>query len=84
MPNRVLIIGGGVAAMRCALELRRQGYDGSPRMVSAEATPPYDRTLVSKELFSGHRVDDQRLRLTAEACATQAIAIAESPGDPRV
>ncbi len=63
MLNRVLIIGGGVAAMRCALELRRHGYDGGVRMVSAEATPPYDRTLVSKELLSGDPVNDQRLLL---------------------
>jgi NADPH-dependent 2,4-dienoyl-CoA reductase/sulfur reductase-like enzyme len=84
MPNLVLIIGGGVAAMRCTLEPRRQGYDGGLRMVSAEAIPPYDRTLVSKELLSGHPVDDQRLRLAAEACPTRAIAVAESPGVPRV
>ena len=67
MLNRVLIIGGGVAAMRCALELRRQGYEGSVRMVSAEATPPYDRTLVSKDLLSGDAVDDQRLLLQPPA-----------------
>jgi NADPH-dependent 2,4-dienoyl-CoA reductase/sulfur reductase-like enzyme len=84
MPNRVLIIGGGVAAMRCALELRGQDYDGGLRMVSAEASPPYDRTLVSKELLSGHPVDDRRLRLAADACPTRAIAIAESPGERRV
>jgi ferredoxin len=53
-------------------------------MVSAEAIPPYDRTLVSKELLSGHPVDDQRLRLAAEACPTRAIAVAESPAVPRV
>jgi 3-phenylpropionate/trans-cinnamate dioxygenase ferredoxin reductase subunit len=32
-------------------------------MVSAETTPPYDRTLVSKELLSGDRVDEARLLL---------------------
>jgi ferredoxin len=53
-------------------------------MVSAEATPPDDRTLASKELLSGHPVDDRRLRLAADACPTRAIAIAESPGERRV
>ena len=72
--NRVLIIGGGVAAMRCALELRSQGYDGRICMVSAEATPPYDRTLVSKELLSRDRVDDARLLLqSSEAYEDAAI-----------
>jgi 3-phenylpropionate/trans-cinnamate dioxygenase ferredoxin reductase component len=63
MLERVLIIGGGVAAMRCALELRTQGYDGRICLVSAETTLPYDRTLVSKELLSGDRVDEARLLL---------------------
>jgi NADPH-dependent 2,4-dienoyl-CoA reductase/sulfur reductase-like enzyme len=63
VPGRVLIVGGGVAAMRCALELRTQGFDGRICMVSAETTPPYDRTLVSKDLLSGEPVDDTRLLL---------------------
>ena len=63
MLERVLIIGGGVAAVRCALELRTQGYDGHICMVSAERTLPYDRTLVSKDLLSGDRVDEARLLL---------------------
>ena len=37
------------------------------RLVSAEATPPYDRTLVSKDLLSGDAVDDQRLLLQPPA-----------------
>ena len=32
-------------------------------MASAETTPPYDRTLVSKDLLSGDRVDETRLLL---------------------
>src|SRR5919202_3069893 len=74
MLDRVLIIGGGVAAMPCALELRTQGYDGRICMVSGETTPPYDRTLVSKELLSGDRVDEDRLLLRpSEACEDAAI-----------
>ena len=74
MTERVLIIGGGVAAMRCALELRTQGYDGRICMVSAETTPPYDRTLVSKDLLSGDHVDETRLLLqSSEAYEDAAI-----------
>jgi len=48
-----LIVGGGLAAQRCAETLRRRGYDGSVRMVCAEPDPPYDRPPLSKELLAG-------------------------------
>jgi NADPH-dependent 2,4-dienoyl-CoA reductase/sulfur reductase-like enzyme len=65
MRDHVAIVGGGVAAMRCAFELRARGFDGRLSMLCAEATPPYDRTLVSKALLSGDPVDDERLLLQA-------------------
>jgi len=49
----VLIVGGGLAAQRCAEALRRRGYDGAVRMVCAEPDPPYDRPPLSKELLAG-------------------------------
>jgi len=49
----VVIVGGGLAAQRCAETLRRRGYDGSVRMVCAETDPPYDRPPLSKELLAG-------------------------------
>jgi NADPH-dependent 2,4-dienoyl-CoA reductase/sulfur reductase-like enzyme len=49
----VLIVGGGLAAQRCAETLRRRGYEGSVRMVCAEPDPPYDRPPLSKELLAG-------------------------------
>jgi len=49
----VLIVGGGMAAQRCAETLRRLGFDGTVRMVCAEPTPPYDRPPLSKELLTG-------------------------------
>jgi 3-phenylpropionate/trans-cinnamate dioxygenase ferredoxin reductase component len=63
MRDHVVIVGGGVAAMRCALELRERGFEGRLSMLSAESTPPYDRTLVSKALISGDPVDAERLLL---------------------
>jgi NADPH-dependent 2,4-dienoyl-CoA reductase/sulfur reductase-like enzyme len=47
MPDQVVIVGGGVAAMRCAVELRERGFDGHLSMLPAESTPPYDRTSVT-------------------------------------
>jgi NADPH-dependent 2,4-dienoyl-CoA reductase/sulfur reductase-like enzyme len=47
----VLLLGGGVAAARCARTLRRQGFGGSILLVSSEQTPPYNRPPLSKELL---------------------------------
>jgi 3-phenylpropionate/trans-cinnamate dioxygenase ferredoxin reductase component len=63
MRDHVVMVGGGVAAMRCAFELREQGFDGRLSVLCAETTPPYDRTLVSKALIAGDPVADERLLL---------------------
>jgi NADPH-dependent 2,4-dienoyl-CoA reductase/sulfur reductase-like enzyme len=47
----VLLLGGGVAAARCARTLRRHGYAGSILLVSKEDLPPYNRPPLSKELL---------------------------------
>lgn len=52
-PRRVVVVGGGVAAQRCAFALRRRGLEGELTMISAEAEPPYDRTLLSKDMLRG-------------------------------
>ena len=49
----ILIVGGGLAAQRCAETLRRRGYEGPVRIVCAEPDPPYDRPPLSKELLAG-------------------------------
>jgi 3-phenylpropionate/trans-cinnamate dioxygenase ferredoxin reductase subunit len=49
----VVIVGGGLAGQRCAEALRRQGYDGSIRMVCAEPHRPYDRPPLSKAVLAG-------------------------------
>jgi 3-phenylpropionate/trans-cinnamate dioxygenase ferredoxin reductase subunit len=49
----VLLLGGGVAAARCARTLRRHGFDGSILLVGDEALPPYNRPPLSKELLRG-------------------------------
>jgi NADPH-dependent 2,4-dienoyl-CoA reductase/sulfur reductase-like enzyme len=49
----VVIVGGGLAAQRCAETLRRRGYEGAVGMVCAEPDPPYDRPPLSKELLAG-------------------------------
>jgi NADPH-dependent 2,4-dienoyl-CoA reductase/sulfur reductase-like enzyme len=49
----IVIAGGGLAAQRSTEALRREGYDGSIRMVCAEGRRPYDRPPLSKQLLLG-------------------------------
>lgn len=51
MTRDVVVVGGGVAAHRCALELRRLGHDGTVTVISGERHPPYDRTFLSKDML---------------------------------
>lgn len=53
MSRGVLIAGGGLAAQRCAEALRKGGYAGPVRLVSAETTAPYDRPPLSKAFLAG-------------------------------
>ena len=49
----VVIVGGGLAAQRCAESLRRRGYEAPVRIVCAEPEPPYDRPPLSKAVLAG-------------------------------
>ena len=58
-----LLIGGGVAAVRCARTLRRRGFGGSILIVAEEAVAPYNRPPLTKELL---RLDLPRDLILAE------------------
>ena len=58
----VLIVGGGLAAQRCARTLRASGYEAPVRIVCAETEPPYDRPPLSKKLLAG-AVDEEAIAL---------------------
>ena len=59
----VTIVGGSLAGLRAAEALRREGFDGRLRIVSAEAEPPYDRPPLSKQVLAGTWEPDRaRLR----------------------
>lgn len=52
-PQRIVILGGGAAGHAAAETLRREGYGGMLTIVSADPSPPYDRTNVSKDYLAG-------------------------------
>lgn len=54
---RVLIVGGGLAAVRTAQALRDLGHRGEVCILSAETEPPYDRPPLSKRHLAGALTD---------------------------
>ncbi|MEO6794610.1 MAG: FAD/NAD(P)-binding oxidoreductase [Mycobacterium sp.] len=53
----IVIVGGGLGAVRTAEELRREQYSGPITIVSDETRPPYDRPPLTKEVLRGERDD---------------------------
>jgi 3-phenylpropionate/trans-cinnamate dioxygenase ferredoxin reductase component len=49
----VTIVGGSLAGLRTAEALRREGFEGAIRIVSAEAELPFDRPPLSKQVLAG-------------------------------
>ena len=54
----MLLIGGGVASVRCARTLRREGFGGRILLVGDEAALPYNRPPLSKELLRDDLPDE--------------------------
>jgi 3-phenylpropionate/trans-cinnamate dioxygenase ferredoxin reductase subunit len=51
--ERTVIVGGGLAGLRTAEELRRHGYAGEVAMIGAERHSPYDRPPLTKKFMLG-------------------------------
>ncbi|CAM3372120.1 NAD(P)/FAD-dependent oxidoreductase [Occultella aeris] len=51
-PNRIVVVGAGLAGLRTVAELRAQGYAGHLMLLGNEGMPPYDRPPLSKELLT--------------------------------
>ena len=59
----VVIVGGGLAAVRTAEQLRKAGFEGPVTLVSDEGRLPYDRPPLSKEvLYAGKGAEDLVLK----------------------
>jgi NADPH-dependent 2,4-dienoyl-CoA reductase/sulfur reductase-like enzyme/nitrite reductase/ring-hydroxylating ferredoxin subunit len=57
-PSSVVIVGGGAAGFTAADMLRREGYDRSITMLSADDSPPCDRPNLSKDYLAGNAQED--------------------------
>ncbi|MDP9256121.1 MAG: FAD-dependent oxidoreductase [Actinomycetota bacterium] len=53
MIDRIVIVGGGLAAARVARAFRDAGGEGSVTMLSADTDPPYNRPPLSKGFLRG-------------------------------
>ena len=57
-PASVVIVGGGAAGLAAADMLRREGYQGSITIVSADGDAPVDRPNLSKDYLAGEAKED--------------------------
>jgi NADPH-dependent 2,4-dienoyl-CoA reductase/sulfur reductase-like enzyme len=51
--ERVVVVGGSLAGLRAAEELRTQGYAGAIAVIGDELHRPYDRPPLSKQVLAG-------------------------------
>ncbi|MFJ7088591.1 NAD(P)/FAD-dependent oxidoreductase [Streptomyces griseus] len=87
----VTVLGGGLAGLTVARELRAGGYDGAVRIVDPEGVP-YDRPPLSKAYLEG-RVTVEKLHLVPETwyadygvelIATRAVRLDPGTGSVRL
>ncbi|CPT92140.1 NAD(P)H-nitrite reductase [Mycobacteroides abscessus] len=57
--ERIVIVGGGAAALAVAESARTTGYSGALTMINGEQHLPYDRPPLSKQLLTGQWTPDQ-------------------------
>lgn len=72
---KYLLIGGGLASLHCAKNIRRTDPDGSILMVSEENILPYDRPPLSKESIRGEKTREDIIYESAEKLAEQRIDV---------
>ena len=55
MSDRIVVVGGGLAAGTAVVELRERGFDGEITVVADEPHPPYERPPLSKSVLLGEK-----------------------------
>ncbi len=71
----VLLVGGGVASVRCARALRRNGFTGSILLVGLEPDIPYNRPPLSKELLRDDLPDELVMAEPASWYARRSVSL---------
>jgi len=51
----IVIVGAGIAGVRCAISLRESGFKGTLKLLNAEPHLPYDRPPLSKAVLAGEQ-----------------------------
>lgn len=72
---RVVVAGGGLAAVRTAQALRDLGHQGEIVLLSAESEPPYDRPPLSKRYLLGDLPPDALQLLPGSGCADLGVEL---------
>lgn len=75
----VLLVGGGVASVRCARALRREGFDGRIVIVGDEPDMPVNRPPLSKELLRDDLPADLVLAEPASWYERRGVELAMGP-----
>ena len=70
-PQRIVIVGGGLAGAKAAETLRDEGFDGDLTIVGAERERPYERPPLSKEVLRGEK-DRETARVHEEGFYAEA------------
>ncbi|MDX3107940.1 NAD(P)/FAD-dependent oxidoreductase [Nonomuraea angiospora] len=71
----VVVVGGGLAGVRTAEALRRNGYEAPVTLVGAERHAPYDRPPLSKQVLLGTVGEDRVTLRTAAELALSRIEL---------
>jgi 3-phenylpropionate/trans-cinnamate dioxygenase ferredoxin reductase subunit len=74
MYERIVIVGGGQAAVQAVDTLRRRGFSGQLTLVGDEPLPPYQRPPLSKKYLGGSLERERLLIRPAAFFAGHAVA----------
>ncbi len=61
MSDRIVVIGGGLAAATAVTQLRESGFAGPVTLLAEEAHPPYERPPLSKSVLLGEKEPDSAI-----------------------
>ena len=61
MSDRIVMVGGGLAAATAVKELRGNGFTGPITLLAEEAHPPYERPPLSKSVLLGEKEADSAI-----------------------